>query len=231
MNKIIKKAVACTLVAGTVLAGTTAISMPVQAATLKPSHTVKMCQHSNVTIKGNSNKGTITVKEKGKTFTYNYTTVKIKEASKKSTKNGITTWTETEYIKLNTNGTYAVNKSFSKSMKLQTTTKQYIQVKGEKPTYKVATKKYDIKTSQKVGSCIIDYKNTKGNSAFVINRKSCAICEAETKNKVKIYGYSSASASGVAKFTVNLKTNGLVPSKNTNWGFSCSKGSSYSYSS
>ena len=231
MNKIIKKAVACTLVAGTVLAGTTAISMPAQAATIKSFHTVKMCKHSNVTIKGNSNKGTITVKEKGKTFTYNYTTVKTKQVSKKSTKNGITTWTETEQVRLNANGTCATNKSFASNVKLKTITKKYTKKQGKKATCKVTTKNYDVRTSQKVGTCTIDYKNIKGNSAFVINRKKCSTCEVETKNKVNIYGYSSASTSGVASFTVNLKSNGLIPSNNVNWTCSYSKGRSNSKSS
>ena len=191
MNKKLTKVIACTMAVGTVLAGgTVMLNTPAQAAT---STVYSSCnkKHNTVFLDADKSKGTITIKEGSKTYSYKYqskdTTYK-KIASTKVDKNGTKSWTETKDTYLYVNG--------KKVAKLKRITRKATQKKGaNKPTYSSTKVIYaESTTKTNVGkNHKIEYLHTKkGANTLSITLNNLCKCNSGTFNRK--YSLTSTSA-------------------------------------
>ena len=191
MNKKLTKVIACTMAVGTVLAGgTVMLNTPAQAAT---STVYSSCnkKHNTVSLNADKSKGTVTVKEGSKTYSYKYQrkdTAYKKTASIKVDKKGTKTWTETKDTYLYING--------KKVARLQRTTRKATQKKGaKKPTYsttKVTYSKSTTKTNIGKNHKIEYLHNVKGTSTLSITLNKLCGCNSGTFNRK--YSLTSTSA-------------------------------------
>ena len=177
MNKTFKKAVACTLVAGTVLAGgSLAINTPTEAAVKllvsKPTNNYNACEkgHTKVLVTGHKSKGAVSITRNKKIYQYEFElkSTSYKKGKVKTDKKGTKTWTETKDFYLYQNG--------KKTNKVKTITRKATQKKSaKKPTYG-STKTTNYKTMKTYSynnnghSFSISYSHTaKGDARITVS--------------------------------------------------------------
>ena len=171
MNKIIKKAIACTLVAGTVLAGSTiALNTPAQAASYSKNESYYFCSGKHAYAKLTNvykQKGTISLKASGKNYSFKYEVKSGKESARKKVSSNKYTSTKNVYLYING----------KKTDTMQTITYYY--------KSKTATKAYDKKVKRNhsqetrtTGPFTLIYTyDTDGSTLLTIQQSKCSSCK------------------------------------------------------
>lgn len=202
MNKTFKKAIACTMAVGTLVAGgNIALNAPAKADSYSKTESYYFCNNKHAYAQLSNvykQNGTLTLKASGKTYTYKYQVKSDKESKRKKVGN---TYQSTKNVYLWINGKRSVLMQTYTYTYKNATTKSYLSSN---------VRRYNFKKVTNVGSnfAVAYSYNTSGVSTLEIEQNKCSAkcktCFTNVSYRLENKGFSNESKKYTRSHKVSL---------------------------